>query len=402
MRERGQVAAGAQRAARRHPRVDARGEQRQQQLDRLPPNARGAGGQRVGAQQDRRAHDLGRERLADAAGVAAQQVELQPRDLVMRDRDVDEPAEAGVHPVGRRARLDGPLDQRARRRDPLDRRSPSRTVARPSATLSTSSMARPSRSARSRSPRARQSTRAVQESARRPLMRLGTSAHDLRDLAHGCRGPAARRRSPPRRAGAGDRLWTDSAGWSGGGPGSPSWWASTSTSTRAARTRCSTASSPPTAARSCPSPTPTSDLVYANFVVEHLERPGAAFAEWRAGVEARRSADRDHHQHRQPADAGGAPAAPARAGRGQASRRGRRQSATCSPPSTGRTRPTRWTPRSAGAGSHRSRSASSSTLHRYAGGHRGCARLLRGAERALPDRRRSTIVAEYRATRTRR
>jgi hypothetical protein len=42
------------------------------------------------------------------------------------------------------------------------------------------------------------------------------------------------------------------------------------------------------------------------------------------------------------------------------------------------------------------------TLHRYAGEHRGCARLLRGAEHALPDRRRSTIVAEYRATRTRR
>ena len=79
------------------------------------------GRQRIGPQQDRRAHDLGRERLADTAGMAAQQVELQPRDLIMRDRHVDEPAEAGVHTVGRRARLDGLLDQRARRRDPPDR-----------------------------------------------------------------------------------------------------------------------------------------------------------------------------------------------------------------------------------------------------------------------------------------
>src|SRR4051794_41652906 len=32
------------------------------------------------------------------------------------------------------------------------------------------------------------------------------------------------------------------------------------------------------------------DLVYANFVIEHLERPRAAFTEWRRGAPARRGA----------------------------------------------------------------------------------------------------------------
>jgi hypothetical protein len=39
------------------------------------------------------------------------------------------------------------------------------------------------------------------------------------------------------------------------------------------------------------------------------------------------------------------------------------------------------------------------TLHRYAGERRLAARLLVGAERLLPEARRSTIVARYRAGR---
>ena len=124
--ERCQVAAGAQRAARRHHRVHARGEQRQQQLDGLAADAGRAGRERVRAQQHRGPHDLGREGVTDAAGVAAQQVELQPRDLVVLDGDVHEAAEPGVDPIGRRARLDRLVDHRPRAGDPVDRDLPQR------------------------------------------------------------------------------------------------------------------------------------------------------------------------------------------------------------------------------------------------------------------------------------
>ena len=87
-----------------------------QQLDRLDPRARVALRERVRAQQHRRAHDLVRVRLADAARVAAQQAELQLLGQLLGNRLRDEAAEAGVDAVRVLARaVRGALDELARR-----------------------------------------------------------------------------------------------------------------------------------------------------------------------------------------------------------------------------------------------------------------------------------------------
>jgi hypothetical protein len=101
--------------------VDPLVQHRQQQLDRLAPHARRAGGKRVRPQQHRRTHHLGRERLTHRTGVAAKQVQLQPAGVLTRDRDIDEPAESRVDAVRGRARLDRPLDQGTRGIDLLQR-----------------------------------------------------------------------------------------------------------------------------------------------------------------------------------------------------------------------------------------------------------------------------------------
>ena len=94
VRQRREVAAGADRAARRHHRVHAAVQQRDQQVERLEPDAGEPLGQHVGAQRHRRAHDGHRQRLADAGGMAAQQVDLQLRQRVVRDLHLGEVAEA--------------------------------------------------------------------------------------------------------------------------------------------------------------------------------------------------------------------------------------------------------------------------------------------------------------------
>ena len=104
MRERREVAARADRAAARHDRQHAAVEALEQQLDELGPRAGAALGERVRAQQHRRADDLVRIRLADPAGVAAQEAELELLGQLLRDRLRDEAAEAGVHAVGVLAR----------------------------------------------------------------------------------------------------------------------------------------------------------------------------------------------------------------------------------------------------------------------------------------------------------
>ena len=60
--------------------------------------------QHVRAQQHRRAHGAHRQRLADAGGVAAQQIELQRAERVRRNRGLGEVTEAGVDAVDRRRR----------------------------------------------------------------------------------------------------------------------------------------------------------------------------------------------------------------------------------------------------------------------------------------------------------
>ena len=100
MGERREVATRTDRAAARHVRQHAAHEALEQELDRLDPRARISLRQSVPAQEHRGANDLVRIRISDTAGMAAQQPQLQLLRLLLGNRLRDEPAEAGVDPVG--------------------------------------------------------------------------------------------------------------------------------------------------------------------------------------------------------------------------------------------------------------------------------------------------------------
>jgi SAM-dependent methyltransferase len=139
----------------------------------------------------------------------------------------------------------------------------------------------------------------------------------------------------------------------------------------------------------------TFDLVYANFVVEHLERPPAAFAEWhrvlRPGgsvlvVTSNRSnplmaAARLLPQGLRTAIKGRGPGAAAR---------------DVFPARYRANTPAALTRQLRQAGFAPVRVIPVATLHRYAGERRTAAAVLRAFERGLPPRLRSTIVAWYR------
>jgi SAM-dependent methyltransferase len=136
------------------------------------------------------------------------------------------------------------------------------------------------------------------------------------------------------------------------------------------------------------------DLVYANFVVEHLERPPAAFAEWhrvlRPGgsvivVTSNRSnplmaAARILPQGVRTAIKGRGPGAAAR---------------DVFPARYRANTPAALTAQLRQAGFRPVRVVPVATLHRYAGERRAAVAALRGFERVLPPRLRSTIVAWY-------
>ena len=100
MRERSQVAARADGAARGDVRDDTGDEEREQQLDGLEPRAGVPLRERVRAEQHRGPHDLVRIRLPHAAGMAPQQAELQLAGQLLGDRLRHEAAEARVDAVG--------------------------------------------------------------------------------------------------------------------------------------------------------------------------------------------------------------------------------------------------------------------------------------------------------------
>jgi SAM-dependent methyltransferase len=136
------------------------------------------------------------------------------------------------------------------------------------------------------------------------------------------------------------------------------------------------------------------DLVYANFVVEHLERPRAAFGEWhrvlRPGgsvivVTSNRSnplmaAARILPQGVRTAIKGRGPGAAAR---------------DVFPARYRANTPAALTAQLRQAGFRPVRVVPVATLHRYAGERRAAVAALRGFERVLPPRLRSTIVAWY-------
>jgi len=144
-----------------------------------------------------------------------------------------------------------------------------------------------------------------------------------------------------------------------------------------------------------PFPDATFDLVYSNFVVEHLERPPAAFAEWhrvlRPGgsvvvVTSNRSnplmaAARVLPQGLRAAIKGRGPGAAAR---------------DVFPARYRANTPEALTSRLGRAGFSPVHVVPVATLHRYAGERRAVAAALRTFERGLPPRLRSTIVGWYR------
>ena len=144
-----------------------------------------------------------------------------------------------------------------------------------------------------------------------------------------------------------------------------------------------------------PFPDGTFDLVYSNFVVEHLERPPAAFAEWhrvlRPGgsvvvVTSNRlnplmAAARVLPQGLRTAIKGRGPGAAAR---------------DVFPARYRANTPGALTSQLGRAGFRPVQVVPVATLHRYAGERRAAAAALRTFERGLPPRLRSTIVAWYR------
>ncbi len=134
MRERREVAARADRAARGDVREHAAVQALEQQLDRHDARPGEPLRKRVRAQEHRRAHDVVRIRLADSARMAAQETELQLLAQLLRDVRRDEPAEARVHAVGVLAldavdELAGRAHPRSRSVAELGRRTPSTATA---------------------------------------------------------------------------------------------------------------------------------------------------------------------------------------------------------------------------------------------------------------------------------
>ena len=101
MGERCQVAGRSHAPVHRDDRMHAAIQKIEEQVDRLGPDARSPGCEGVRAQEQDRAGDVPRERVADAGRMAAQEVELQPGEIASFDPHLREIAEPGVHAVDR-------------------------------------------------------------------------------------------------------------------------------------------------------------------------------------------------------------------------------------------------------------------------------------------------------------
>ena len=144
-----------------------------------------------------------------------------------------------------------------------------------------------------------------------------------------------------------------------------------------------------------PFPDHSFDLVYANFVVEHLQHPEDAFAEWRRLLRpggrlvlltSNRASPLMAAADRVPQ---GARLAIKRRGAGAVER-------DVYPTRYLANTPARLAGVAASAGFEPVSVEYVATLHRYGARLPGLGSLLTGAERALPAPRRSTIVASYR------
>ena len=139
----------------------------------------------------------------------------------------------------------------------------------------------------------------------------------------------------------------------------------------------------------------TFDLVYANFVVEHLETPETTFREWRRVLRPTGGLILLTSNAANPYLAAArilperARVLAKRVGPGVATR-------DVFPASYRANKPKTLTALLASAGFEPVEVDYVATLHRYAGERRALAGVLRGAEQVLPSARRSTIVGWFR------
>ena len=116
VRERREVAAGADAALRRDQRHGVGVEQPLQRLDHERPNARMAAAEPEQLQDDHQPRHVARQRIAEAGAVRQDQVGLQLGQAFGRDARVGEQAEAGVDAIDGLAAGDDALDRRRRSR----------------------------------------------------------------------------------------------------------------------------------------------------------------------------------------------------------------------------------------------------------------------------------------------
>ena len=105
-----QVAAASDRTVARHDRCDLRVQQRDQRVGHDRPHAGESHGQRAGAQEHRRAHDLVVDRRPHPGGVGADQRELQLGLQERSDPRAGQRAEAGGDAIHRLPGSGGSLD----------------------------------------------------------------------------------------------------------------------------------------------------------------------------------------------------------------------------------------------------------------------------------------------------
>src|SRR2546430_12549183 len=114
MRERSEIATGANRSFFGHDRINAAVQHFAKELDHLDSDAAETKREHVGAQENHRAHFRSRERLADAAAMAADKIELQLAERIRLNFDIGEFPETGADPIDDLALLENFFDDGAR------------------------------------------------------------------------------------------------------------------------------------------------------------------------------------------------------------------------------------------------------------------------------------------------
>ena len=113
MGERGEIAAGADRALLRNHRMDTGIQQTDQLLQQFEPDTAESLCENVGPQQKHGTHFTLAQGVADAARVAPHEIDLQLRKPVGGDPDIGELAEAGIDAIHGLAPADDLFNQRA-------------------------------------------------------------------------------------------------------------------------------------------------------------------------------------------------------------------------------------------------------------------------------------------------